>query len=258
MLQFDELVNLKRQSAGIIRNVGEYIAKNFQSVKSISYKDSRDFFTEIDVEAENRLKKQLQELLPEAGFILEEGENSLKSTYNWTIDPLDQTKNYATRLPLFFTQIALLENNQPILGHIYEPLSKQLFSASRNAGATLNSDKLYCDESRTIKDAIVNLDIAGNTDLNYRKSLISELMSQIYRLRISPAFSIYLTTGSIDGFIGIYKDEKYIDLAPREVIIKESGFNIDFFEYNNLKFFIAANKKIFPILKDILKKIKEN
>lgn len=257
MLPLDELTNIQTQSARIIKDVGEYIAENFQSVSGFSYKDSRDFFTEIDVEAENRLKNQLQKLFPEAGFILEEGQNSIKPTYNWTIDPLDQTKNYASKLPLFFTQIALLENNEPILGHIYQPLSKQLFSASKGNGATLNSKKLYSDENRLIQNAIIDLDIAGNTNLNFKKSLISELLSQIYRLRMSPAFSIYITTGSIDGFIGVYTNDKYVDLAPRLIVITESGFSTEFFEFNNLKFFIAANKNIFPVLKNILEESKK-
>ena len=257
MLHANELKDLQLKSAEIVKNVGKYIAENFDLVNNISYKDSRDFFTDIDLEAENRLKNQLHKLFPQAGFILEEGKNKLSSTYNWTIDPIDQTKNYATKLPIFYTQISLLENMEPVLGHIYQPLSNQLFSASKDNGATLNAIKLFCDEKRNLQNSIVDLDIASNTSISFRIKLISELIPRVYRLRNTPAFAIYITTGAIDGFIGIYKGDKYVDLAPRIIIIKESGFNTEIFEIGELKFYIASNKNIFPLLKNVLEECKE-
>jgi len=45
----------------------------------------------------------------------------------WMVDPLDGTKEFVKRNGEFTVNIALIENNQPILGVIYVPVTKQLY-----------------------------------------------------------------------------------------------------------------------------------
>jgi len=45
----------------------------------------------------------------------------------WMVDPLDGTKEFVKRNGEFTVNIALIENNQPILGVIYVPVTKILY-----------------------------------------------------------------------------------------------------------------------------------
>ena len=45
----------------------------------------------------------------------------------WMVDPLDGTKEFVKRNGEFTVNIALIENNQPILGVIYVPVTKTLY-----------------------------------------------------------------------------------------------------------------------------------
>lgn len=258
MLSPKDLKNLQEKSAEIIKDVGKLTRDSFERINIYKYKDSRDLITKTDLEAEDRLKENLHMIFPSAGFILEERENNLASEYNWVIDPIDQTKNFALKLPMFFSHIALLENDIPVLGNIYQPISDQLFSASNNNGAFLNGESIVIETTRTIDNAVVDLDLANINDFTIKKGLISKIIPLTYRLRLSGgAFLIYLATGAIDGYIGIYKKHKIYDLAPRIVILKETGLETYYESTNEIMYFVAGNKNIFPVLKNVLEESKK-
>jgi len=53
----------------------------------------------------------------------------------WLVDPLDGTKEFVKRNGEFTVNIALIENNQPVVGVIYSPVSKDLYFACVNYGS---------------------------------------------------------------------------------------------------------------------------
>src|SRR3990167_5437018 len=120
-----DLKELEKTLEPIVKQEGEFIRRSWDSIASVSFKDKRDVVTNIDIEVENRLKEKLRKLVPEAGFIVEEGVSEKKEVYNWIIDPVDGTKNYVHQFPLFDTKIALKKGDEPILGQIHFPASSQ-------------------------------------------------------------------------------------------------------------------------------------
>ncbi len=146
-----ELKNLQHASADLVLQAGRQVFESWHSIKMISYKNSRDVVTDVDVDVEQELRDDLGNLFPRAGFIVEEGKDTKNDEYNWTIDPVDQSKNYATGFPVFYVQVSLLYKNEPILGHIYNPVSDQLFSASKGNGAFLNGQLLQVADNKRIK-----------------------------------------------------------------------------------------------------------
>ena len=71
------------------------------------------------------------ELLPEAGFIAEEGTGSrnLKG-YNWIVDPLDGTREFIKGIPEFCISIGLCQNEKPVAGGIYNPATGETLNES--------------------------------------------------------------------------------------------------------------------------------
>lgn len=63
---------------------------------NIEYKGLNDLVSYVDKETEERLVKGLSEIIPEAGFIAEEGSGQkfTNQAYAWVIDPVDGTTNY--------------------------------------------------------------------------------------------------------------------------------------------------------------------
>lgn len=255
MINSLNLKKLERESSKLLLKAGEKILSSWQNTKSISYKDTRDFSTNIDNEIEDFLRKNLENVFPDAGFLVEEGKSMQKELYNWVIDPIDQTKNYGYHLPMLYTQIALLENNIPILGHIYQPVSKQLFSASRGNGATLNNDRLIPEQSRQVSEAIIDIDYgSGRSELSENnKEILSKILDKFYRVRISGgAFPVYLTTNTIDAYLVLNNKTKIVDQAPRIIIMREAGFKTEYVQLNKRQILVAASENIFDIIEKIL------
>ena len=89
MIEYEQLCqhvcDIAKQAGNFIRT--EAVAF---SAKSVEVKGLHNFVTYVDKGAEKMIVERLQELLPESGFIAEEGTSALRGErFNWVIDPLD-------------------------------------------------------------------------------------------------------------------------------------------------------------------------
>lgn len=230
----NELLSIEKKVIGDLLLAGKRIVELWQSSLTVLLKDRRDIVTNADVEIEDFLKNKLRSYVPNAGYLLEEGNDSENTEYQWVIDPIDGTKYFAYQTPLFMSQIALLRNNEPILGVINVPLASQVFSASLKNGARLNGKDLHPLPTRPIEDSIVEIDFGGiDKTLEWKISIFEKLVKHCYRCRMTSGFlSPYITTGSIDAMINVSninlnKKKFVVDNAPRIIIIQESGLTVE-------------------------------
>ena len=108
-------------------------------IRKTEVKGLHDFVSYVDKGSEEMLVKRLEQILPEAGFLAEEGTSSKKcGRYCWVIDPLDGTTNFLHGLHPFAISIALMEENEPVAGVVYEAAGKEVFYAWKGGGAWMN------------------------------------------------------------------------------------------------------------------------
>ena len=91
------LENLTQAVCGIARQAGAYIREERSkfSLESVERKHAHDYVSYVDKGSEQLIVKALRELLPEAGFITEEGSaGHTDEQYVWVVDPLDGTTNF--------------------------------------------------------------------------------------------------------------------------------------------------------------------
>src|SRR6187549_2834901 len=120
-------INLKDIEANVIEvceQVADFIYTEGTSfdLSRIEQKDGfNNLVSYVDKEAERKLVQALKKILPQAGYITEEGtvEQSQKHEYNWIIDPLDGTTNFLHGLPIFAVSIGLTKNDETILGVVH-------------------------------------------------------------------------------------------------------------------------------------------
>lgn len=93
----EDLKILTESVCRIAREAGHFLKeerKNF-SREAVQKKQAHDYVSYVDKESERRVVAALRELLPEAGFIAEEGSAAYRDEpYCWVVDPLDGTTNY--------------------------------------------------------------------------------------------------------------------------------------------------------------------
>lgn len=252
-LNSQQLLDLENKVIEILKEVGGYIESKWTDTQNVSLKAHDEPVTEVDIEAEKRIRKMLEAALPEAGFIVEEGEDNKVDGYNWTIDPIDQTKNFIGKIPLFYTQAALLYNGKSVLGVIYNPISKQTVSASKGNGAKLNGNLVSKEIKGSLKDCIVDIDAGGPYESEWKFEAVKKLASVVYRIRVtSGALSTYMFGTGVDASLVFSETVKIVDSAPREVIYEELGLQFKKTEIDGHKVYISGHEKVVSEIEKVI------
>jgi myo-inositol-1(or 4)-monophosphatase len=125
-------------------------------IRKAENKGLHDFVSYVDKGAEKMLVEKLSRILPEAGFITEEGTSSKKGEkYCWVIDPLDGTTNFVHGIHPFAISIALMEYDEVVAGVVYEAGGKERFKAWKNGGTWLNNKRVYVSKATKLSDSLV-------------------------------------------------------------------------------------------------------
>ena len=129
---------------------GKLIKKFYKSNNNISLKDDKSPITKADIESNLLIKKSLIKINKKIPILSEEElvEWSIRKNWHtyWLIDPLDGTKEFIKQNDEFTVNIALIENNRPVLGIIYAPIFQVLYFAYKKGG----SYKLNIDDNQII------------------------------------------------------------------------------------------------------------
>lgn len=248
----------------IARSVGKYMAeerKGFDDAK-IENKGLHDLVSYVDKESEKRIIDALQHLLPESGFIAEEGTSDKKGErFNWVIDPLDGTTNFIQGVPIYCVSIGLLDGDELVVGVVYEVGRDECFYAWKNGGAYLNGDPIHVSTRGDIHDALLATGFPYNDFSKmdaYMKFLEWTMKNArgVRRLGSAAADMVYVACGRFDAFWEY--DLKPWDVAAGAVIVKEAGGTVTDYKGGDNYLFgceIVAGNGLLDDL--ILSKIKE-
>ena len=239
------LLSLQQQVDEVVVSSAVCLQEHWQTRTQVEFKKRKDPVTDFDISVENEIKERLGALLPEAGFIVEEGETFEREVYNWVIDPIDQTKNFVGRIPLFYTQVALIEHGIPVIGVIYNPVSHQHFSSSRGNGVSMNGKKTLASPNQKLIESIVDVDLGDDSTLTWKIQSLEKLIKSTFRIRVSgAAYAPYLLTGGIGAFIVLNEKTKLVDQLPRMAIFREAGLFFDEHMVDGHKILIAGSPSI--------------
>ena len=237
--------------------------KNFRR-ESVIEKCTHDYVSYVDKESERRLVTELSALLPEAGFIAEEG----SATYNdepycWVIDPLDGTTNYIHDNAPYCVSIALRSRDELLLGVVYEVSRDECFYAWKSGKAWLNGEPLHISDIDDVTNAFLIVELPYN-DAAY-KQIAMHLLDDLYgkagaiRMNGSAAAAIcYVAAGRFDGWLEAFIGKW--DYSAAALIVLEAGGEVtdfygsrDFMEGHHI---IATNGHLHAYLQDLVKEVR--
>src|SRR6266571_1144758 len=110
----------------------------FRGDFKVEQKQDRTPVTQADLEIEAAIRKTIAERFPEDAVLGEEEGLIGRSERVWVIDPIDGTKNFAARIQIWGTLIALLDERRPVVGVASAPALGERYAAATGFGATLN------------------------------------------------------------------------------------------------------------------------
>jgi len=117
---------------------GEIILSHYQKNYDITIKSDYSPVTIADQQSQAIIIQILKESnLPIISEELENKDYNARKNWNlcWIVDPLDGTKEFINKNGEFTVNIALIENQEPVIGVIYSPVSGDLYFATKELGS---------------------------------------------------------------------------------------------------------------------------
>jgi myo-inositol-1(or 4)-monophosphatase len=225
----NELRLLCEQVQVISMRIGKFIAEERKKVKpsDIETKGASNFVSYVDKAAEKMFVEELKKVFPAAGFIAEEDSSLIKANrFNWVIDPLDGTTNYLHGIPCFATSVALLENNIPVVGVVFEINNDECFYAWKGGGAWLNGERIFVSKAASLKEALVATGFAYEVEEWFDKYVllfgdVQKSSISLRRLGSAATDIAYVACGRFEAYYeyGIHA----WDVAAGALLVQEAG-----------------------------------
>ncbi len=258
-----DLQKTAKNVTSIVAEVGSFIRNERTQfdITKVEFKGVHDLVSYVDKTAEQQLVKQLQIILPEAGFITEEStiQKDLQRDFQWVIDPLDGTTNFVHGLYPYAISIALMQKGKVILGVVYEIGADEMFMATIGNGSFCNGKRLLIRKPVALDNALIATGFPTtqyayiDTYLQILKTFMEQAQG-VRRMGSAATDLAYLAAERFDGFFEFGLSPW--DVAAGSLIVAEAeGKVTDMAKGNDYIFgknIIAANPKIMDEMQQII------
>jgi myo-inositol-1(or 4)-monophosphatase len=233
------------------REAGRILLAHFHSKKEIKHKGKSNLVTEVDILSEKLIVELLKREYPEFNILSEESNSTTPVTgYTWIIDPLDGTNNYVFGIPFFCTTIALVKDEDILLGVTYDPLREELFRAEKGQGAYLNDSAIHVSKESSVGASLLGLDLGYSAEQSKNMlDIATELWNQVHCLRIMGSASLglaYVACGRVNVYF-----HRFVypwDIASGLLLIREAAGKVTDWQgepaVSQSKQLIAANDRL--------------
>lgn len=207
------------------------------STEYIEYKGLNNLVSYVDKDAEKLLVEGCKAIVPEAGFLTEEGTIEAKSEGKkglvWIIDPLDGTTNFIHKVPIYSISVGLVQNGTPILGVVAHVPNREVFYAWQGGGAFCNGKSISVNPNPVMANGLF---ATGFPYFQFEKisqylAIIHSLMQKSHGLRRLGSAAIdlaYVANGTFEGFFE-YNLSPW-DVAAGICLVREAGGRVTDFQ----------------------------
>jgi myo-inositol-1(or 4)-monophosphatase len=242
---------------------GKIILSYFNGAFKIDHKDGiNNLVTEVDKLSETRVIEVIKATYPSHTIISEEvGELLQASDYQWIIDPIDGTVNFAHGIPICCVSIGLLHKGTIIMGSVYNPMMNELFFAEKGKGATLNGQPIRVSSKADFKTAclVTGFPYKWPDGAEHPIKVFERLVMEgvpVRRLGSAAIDLCWVACGRFDGFWEFNLNSW--DVAAGYLIVEEAGGKITDFSGADYNVFhrqtLATNGLIHQQMLDVIRK----
>jgi histidinol-phosphatase len=158
-----DLASLHLFACNIAREAGDLTYNYFRRGVKVNRKEDDSPVTKADIEAEQLLRKAIEQEYPEHGIIGEEFDNvRTDARIQWILDPIDGTQSFIHGIPLYTTLIGIMVDDHPVSGIIYAPATREFCEAYKGGGARLNGKSCMVSQQDDLAKATL---LSGDTKL---------------------------------------------------------------------------------------------
>ncbi len=211
-----------------VREAGTLAMQYYGRAQKSWHKSDNQPVTEADIAVNELIHKRLLGARPDYGWLSEETEDNLERLNfkrTWIIDPIDGTSAFLQTRPEFSISAALVENNRPLLGCVFNPASDEFYAARKGHGAAKNGQPIHFQGADKISQDIhvcVYPPILQHEAWQHKewKNIWSKLRVSN---RTSVAYRLGLLAESYFDVVIMLNTKKDWDLVAGDLIVHEAG-----------------------------------
>lgn len=214
----------------ILRQAGD-LFQDRNAAGQIKTKGTADYVTEVDYAVQQYIRGRLELLYPHIQFLSEEKTNREidKSGLVWVLDPVDGTTNLIHDCHASCISLALMDNNDVVIGLIWDPYGREMYTAMKNRGCYLNGKRTFVSQAASMEESLIAIGTSpyckDMADDNF--DLFKRVFSDCQDIRRSGSAALdlaHVACGRLDGYFE--RGLKLWDFAAGMLLIREAGGSV--------------------------------
>jgi 3'(2'), 5'-bisphosphate nucleotidase len=214
----------------LVQEAGKAIIKVYEGEYSHTLKKGSSPVTEADIASHKIIIDGLRKIAPDIPVMSEEGEEipyeeRKKWEYYFLIDPLDGTKEFIEKKPEFTVNIALIQQNRPVMGIIHLPTERITYMAQKGQGAYRMNSKLQRLPVEEKRSDQVNIVISRRDSSETLKRILT-CLPRFSILPMGSSLKFCLVAEGVSDFYPRTKPSMEWDTAAGAIIVEEAGGSV--------------------------------
>ena len=205
------------------RDAGKILLHYYETGTEAWEKAEDNPLTIADLESDKAIAKHLTDAFPDDGLLSEETVSKpsrLQKKRVWIVDPMDGTKEFTKKIPEFCASIAMVEDGEPVVGVILNPVTNVAVWASRGGGCFRDGERVNVSSVSKLEDSVV---IASRTEISRNQFEPYDGWFQEIRPVGSIAWKLAcVACGDGDLNISVAPKNEW-DVCAGDVLVREAG-----------------------------------
>jgi len=222
--------------ARILEQAGhDILLPSFAAISHTRRKADGSIVTTTDLACQSFIADKLRKLAPEIAFLGEEMDEDeqiacLRESDGryWCLDPLDGTTNFVAGIPAFAASLALIENGEPKLACVHDPIRRETFTAEAGKGTKVNGNAVQANSADRLAEAVGYIDFKRLTTEKTALLAGRNLYRSQRNLGSCALEWAWLAAGR--GHFIIHGGEKIWDFAAGSLLASEAGCMVGNFD----------------------------
>ena len=231
---------------------GTLLRAHFGTALNVNSLEAHDIKLELDVQSQTLITGMILKEFPDHAIYGEEGlAGNQESPFHWIVDPIDGTVNFFYGIPHFCISIALRENDEIILGVIYDPIRDEMWQVKKGEAPLLNGKPCAVSTRAEIAEAILSVGFSKTkTTIDTGMPLFQDMVYRARKCRMMGSAALdmaYVACGRLDGYIE--QSVSLWDIAAGILLIEGAGGKVKIETRPDMpdKFSVIATNGLLPL-----------
>lgn len=205
------------------RQAGGHALKNILRRGEVARAFEHDVKLVMDSECQHIAERVVHSRFPDHAILGEEGSILKEHAYEWIIDPIDGTANYARGLPGWCCSVAVRYDSEILAGCVFVPVLNECYTATADGPALRNGEPIHASPVAALDSATFFTGLTKDID-ERALAFFNDAARAFHKVRIMGAAAIdtcHVACGRLDGY---FEPGLYIwDIAAAGLIAERAG-----------------------------------